>query len=88
MKINITEDDSKGFIVEFDGADRSIADLIKNKLSDKKEVKFVTVVKDHPEVANPKLVVKAGKNPKALIEKAIDEIQGELKEFEGMLPKK
>ncbi len=88
MKINVTEDDKKGLIVEFDGADRSIADLIKSKLDKEKEVDFVTVMKEHPEVGKPKLIIKSSKNPRTLISKAIGELQDELDEFEKMLPKK
>ena len=33
MKVNIIEDEAKSFVVEFEGVDRGIAELIKEKLS-------------------------------------------------------
>lgn len=88
MKVNIIKDDPKDFVVEFEGADRGLAELIKSKLLESKDVDFAAVVKEHPELGWPRLVVKTSKNAKTLIAKAIDEVQEEVEEFAKQIPKK
>ena len=88
IKVNVIEDEGKSFIAELVGADRSLADLIKEKLSENKDVEFSSVEKDHPETGDPRLVVKASKNPKGLVLKAIESLEDEIKDLEGEIPKK
>jgi DNA-directed RNA polymerase subunit L len=88
MKLNITEDGKKGATVEFIDVDKGIADLIKAKLMQNKDVDFVGVVKEHFEVSNPKLVIKTDKNARTLILKAAEELEDELKELSAQVPKK
>ena len=54
MKLNFLEDDPKSIVVEFVDADRSIPEMIKSKLIDNKDVEFVGVVKEHPDIAKAK----------------------------------
>ena len=86
MELEIIEDEPKSIILEFRGADRGIADVIKDRLLLNKDVEFAGVVKEHPEIGMPRLVVKAGK-PKAAVLKAVEEVQAEMKEFASQLPK-
>jgi len=88
MQVKIVEDESKSLVIEFEGADRSLVELIKEKLEDSKDVEFSSVEKDHPEVGVPRLVVKSSKNAKALVIKAIEQIEDELKELAAEIPKK
>ncbi len=88
MKLNITEDAKKGMTLEFIDADRGIADLIKGKLMENKDIEFVGVVKEHFEVSNPKLVIKTSKNARSLVQKAIEELEDDLKELSSQVPKK
>jgi DNA-directed RNA polymerase subunit L len=88
IKVNVIEDESKSFVAELEGADRSIAEMIKERLSDSKDVEFTSVEKDHPETGSPRLVVKSTKNARGLVVKAIEELQDELKELAGEIPKK
>ncbi len=88
IKVNIIEDESKSFVAELVGADRSVAELIKEKLSENKEVEFSSVEKDHPETGDPRIVVKSSKNAKGLVLKAIEQAEEELKDIEGEIPKK
>ena len=88
IKVNIIEDESKSFVAELVGADRSIAELIKEKLSGSKDVEFSSVEKDHPETGSPRLIVKSSKNAKGLVLKAIDSLEDELKEIAAEIPKK
>lgn len=88
IKVNIIEDESKSFVAELVGADRSVAELIKEKLSGNKDVEFSSVEKDHPETGDPRLVVKSSKSARGLVVKAIEEVEEELKDIAGEIPKK
>lgn len=88
MKLNFVEDSGKSLIVEFIDVDRSVAELIKSKLIDNKDVEFVGVVREHPDIDISKLIVKSNKNAKTLVEKALDDIQDDMKELAANLPKK
>ncbi len=88
MKIKILEDNAENLTIEFEDVDRAIPDLICGKLQENEDVSFAAVVKEHPEVSKPKLVVKAKKNAKKLVLKAIEEVQEEVKELISQLPKK
>ncbi len=87
MKLNVIESEAKSVIIEFEDADRGIAQLIKDKIIENKDIDFAGVVKEHPEVAMPKLVVK-GDKAKSVVLKAIEEIQDELKAIAAQVPKK
>lgn len=88
MKVEILEDEPKSLILEFDESDRAVAELIKDEIIDNKDVEFAAVVKEHPEVGRPRLVVKASKKPSTIVAKAIENVEAKLKEFESKLPKK
>ncbi len=88
MKLNFIEDEAKSLVVEFIDVDRSLPDMIKAKLLDNKDVEFVGVVKEHPDIERPKLIVKSSKNARSLVLKAIDELEDEIKELSSSLPKK
>ncbi|MDE1856308.1 MAG: hypothetical protein KGH49_03695 [Candidatus Micrarchaeota archaeon] len=88
MAVKIIEDESKSLIVEFEGMDRAIPELIKSKLLESKDVDFVSATKEHPELGWPRLIVKSSKSAKSLVLKAIDEAQEEIKEFASAIPKK
>ncbi len=87
MKLNILEDETKSMIIEFVDADRAIAELIKDKLMEKADVEYAGVVKTHPEVGQPQLVIKSSKNARTLVLKALDEIEDDIKDLQSQLPK-
>lgn len=88
VQVNITEDETKSFAAEFEGTDRGVVDLIREKVAQSKDVEFASVEKDHPEQTKVRLVVKSTKNAKAIISKAIEELQEEVKELSAQIPKK
>jgi len=88
MKLNFVEDEPKSVIVEFVDMDRSIPEMIKSKLIDNKDVEFVGVVKEHPEIERPKLIVKAEKNARTIVIKAVEELEDDMKALAASLPKK
>ncbi len=88
MKLNVVESDAKSIIIEFEEADRGIAELIKDKILENKDIEFAGVVKEHPQVGNPRLIVKAEKNARGIVLKAVESLQDDLKELTSHLPKK
>ena len=86
MEVNVLEDEPKSLILEFDRADRGVAELLKGVLMQNKSVDFVSVVKEHPEIGKPKLVLKAEK-PKALVAKAVEEVEEMLDQVSTKLKK-
>ncbi|MGI0141432.1 MAG: RpoL/Rpb11 RNA polymerase subunit family protein [Candidatus Micrarchaeales archaeon] len=88
MNIKIIEDEPKSLIIEFEGMDRAIPELIKTRLLESKDVDFVSAMKEHPEMGWPRLVVKSSKNAKSLVMKAIEQVQDEMQELKAQIPKK
>lgn len=86
MEVRIIEDEPKSMILEFAEADRGIAELIKDRLINNRDVEFAGVIKEHPEIGMPRLVIKANR-PKSLVLKAVEEVQDEIKEFSSQMPK-
>lgn len=88
MEVNFVEDEAKSLVIEFVGADRSLPDMIKSKLLENKDVDFVGVVKEHPEIARPKIIVKSSKTARTIVAKAVEELQDDVKDLASSLPKK
>ncbi len=88
MKLNIIEEEAKSMIIEFDGTDRAIPELLKDKLMQNKDVEFASVMKTHPEIGQPRLVVKSGKNAKSLVLKALEDVEEDIKELSSQMNKK
>ena len=87
MKLNIIEDEPKSMIIEFVDSDRAVAELIKDKLMGSASVEYAGVVKVHPEIGHPRLVVKSSKSARSLVLKALDEVQDDVKDLASQLPK-
>ncbi|MEM0094403.1 MAG: RpoL/Rpb11 RNA polymerase subunit family protein [Candidatus Micrarchaeaceae archaeon] len=83
MEMTVIEDESGSFVAEVTGMDRGILELVKDKLLSNKSVDFASVVKEHPESAATRLVVKAARNPKGLVAKAVEEVEEDIKEFQN-----
>jgi DNA-directed RNA polymerase subunit L len=88
MKLNFVEDEAKSLIIEFVDVDRSLPEMIKSKMLDDKDVEFVGVVKERPDINTPKLIVKSNKNARSLVLKAVEELQDDIKDLASHLPKK
>ncbi len=88
MKLNFVEDETKSLIIEFIDVDRSLPEMIKSKLLDNKDVEFVGVVKERPDINTPKLIVKSDKNARTLVLKAVEDLEDDIKTLSSHLPKK
>ncbi len=87
MKLNVIEDEPKSMIIEFVDSDRAVAELIKDKLMASSSVEYAGVVKEHPEVGHPRLVVKSSKSARSLVLKAVEDVQEDIKELASQIPK-
>jgi DNA-directed RNA polymerase subunit L len=87
MELKIIEEEPKSIVLEFVNADRGIAELIKDRLMENKDVEFAGVTKEHPEIGMPRLVVKSSRSAKSLVLKAVEEVQEEIKELSSQMPK-
>lgn len=87
VELNIIEDEPKSMIIEFMDSDRAVAELIKDKLMGNASVEYAGVVKEHPDIGHPRLVVKSSKSARSLVLKALEEVQDDIKDLTSQLPK-
>jgi len=74
----------EGMIIESD--DMILISLLSEYLNDKKDVNFAGFVREHPFLANPKLVISA-KNPDKALESAKKEILEDIKSLKNSIKK-
>jgi len=74
----------EGMIIESD--DIILISLLNEYLNDKKDINFSGFVREHPFLANPKLVICA-KNPEKAIEQAKKEILEDIKSLKNSIKK-
>ncbi len=80
MKVDVikNEKDSMEFFIR--GERHTLANLLKEKILEDKDVDFCAYKLEHPSAQDSKMIVK-GKNPKKSIENAIKETVKELDDF-------
>ena len=82
MSVKIIIDEKNEFEAEFPGVDKSLVQLLAERLTADKNVEFAAYKLEHPVVANPKLYVRTKKgDAKTLVIEKIAEVKGELEEF-------
>ena len=87
--MNIIKDEKKEMVIEFGSEDFTIPDLIASELLQNSDVEFAGVEKDHPEIGNPRLVVKTGKKKASdALEKALEDIDENFSDLKKKLSKK
>ncbi len=89
MEIKVIKNEGKELMLEFETKDLTIPDLIAHELLNDNDVTFAGVLKDHPEVGKPMLVVKTNRK-KAVdaVSSAIDMIGESIKEMRAGISKK
>ncbi len=89
MEMKVIKNESKELVVEFVTKDLTIPDLIASELLQNSDVEFAGVEKDHPEIGNPRLVVKTGKKKASdALEKALEDIDENFSDLKKKLSKK
>ncbi|MGB9703579.1 MAG: RpoL/Rpb11 RNA polymerase subunit family protein [Candidatus Micrarchaeia archaeon] len=86
MKPKVVLDEKDKLVVLFENEEPSFLNLVKSELLKQDEVKYASVVKEHPEINNVTFtIVTTNANPKKCLEKALDEIEKEIKEIEKLI---
>lgn len=77
MEIKIIESTKDRAVFELIGADHTLANVLKERISQDKDVSVCAYNVEHPLISNPKFVIEA-KSPKKAIESAIDSLKKDL----------
>lgn len=88
MELKVDAKNDKYWTVELVGEDRSIPNMLVHALHKNQDVEFAACVVEHPLLGNPKIVVRT-KSKKAAdaLEKAVDEVLEQVKEFKTKIKK-
>lgn len=82
MELKNFEDIGKRLIIEFNDETIAFAHMIKDKLWDDPSVKEAAVVREHPYLSKPKILVETSRgSPKTALEKTSEKLLEEAKEF-------
>ena len=87
MKINVKKDEGKELNIEFENPDLTVPDMISKELLTNDSVEFAGVLKDHPEVGKPLLVVKSKKSAKSDLIKALNSIDENFTDLKSQISK-
>ncbi len=88
MKMNILKDESKELEIEFETSDLTIPDLLAAELQKNPDVSFAGVIKEHPNVGYPRLVVKSTKKKAGdILEKALEGLSDEFSKLKDSIKK-
>ncbi len=87
MKINVKKDEGKELQIEFEAPDLTVPDMIAKELLTSDSVEFAGVLKDHPEVGKPLLVVKSKKSAKSDLVKALGNIDEAFTDLKSQISK-
>jgi DNA-directed RNA polymerase subunit L len=82
MEVKILKEGKDELTFELIGADRSLSQLIVEKLNADKGVEFAACKVDHPVLANPVVTLRTGKGkPVDALVKSLKEIHGDISAF-------
>lgn len=82
MELNVVKQDEKRLVIETKGESISFVHMIKDELWKDSSVKEAAAIKEHPYLAQPKILVAVSRGtPKTALEKASDSIAKQAKEF-------
>lgn len=82
MKLEFLVDEKNHIELILNGEDHSFANALREKILEEKGVEFVSVTREHPTAAWPKLVLKTkGRPARELLTDAVKALQKDTKEF-------
>lgn len=89
MKVKVIKKE-KGFLeLVLEGEEHSFPNLLRETLLEDDDVEFASYVIEHPQLGNPKLIVRTkGKSPEAAIKNALEKIEKKASNFKALLKKK
>ena len=84
MNIEKIKEEGDTFLIQINGGTLSFVNLLKEELWNDSNVQEAAAIKDHPYMAEPKLLLKMkGKsNPRTAIGKSIKRVENKLKDFD------
>jgi DNA-directed RNA polymerase subunit L len=89
MKTNVLKNEGKELILEFEGTDSTIAEMLASQLLTESDVSFAGVSRDHPQTGKPTLVIKTSKKkPADVLQSAIEDLEKSFTEMMKGIPKK
>ena len=89
MKTNVLKNEGKELVLEFEGTDSTIAEMLASQLLTESDVSFAGGSRDHPQTGKPTLVIKTSKKkPADALQSAIEELEGSFSEMMKSIPKK
>ena len=89
MKTNVLKNEGKELILEFEGTDSTIAEMLASQLLTESDVSFAGVSRDHPQTGKPTLVIKTSKKkPADALQSAIEALEESFTELMKGIPKK
>lgn len=86
MELKIIEDTKGRVVFEIVGADHTLANILKERISQQKGVTVCSYNVEHPLVSNPKFLIEAD-NAKKAIDAAIDSLKKDNDEFRKLAEK-
>ena len=89
MKLRVIKKDKNFLEVVLEGEEHSFPNLLRETLLEDDDVEFASYVIEHPQLGNPKIIVRTkGKTPEAAIKSALKKIEKKASEFGALLKKK
>ena len=88
MKVEIGAKDDRFIELILKGEEHSFPNALREMILEDNDVEFASYVIEHPEVGNPKLIVRTkNKKPETVIKNAVKKLEKKVKEFESLLKK-
>lgn len=82
MEMKIILSEKNVLEVDLGNADLSLGQLLVEKINANKDVEFAACKKEHPIIANPKIIIRTKKtDPKKILLEAISEVTEEMNKF-------
>jgi len=89
LKLRVIKKDKNFLEVVLEGEEHSFPNLLRETLLEDDDVEFASYVMEHPQLGNPKLIVKTkGRSPESAIKSALKKIEKRASDFEALLKKK
>ena len=89
MKLRVVKKDKNFLEVVLEGEEHSFPNLLRETLLEDGDVEFASYVIEHPQLGNPRLIVRTkGKAPETVIKSALKKIEKKASDFGALLKKK
>jgi len=88
LKVEVAAKDDRFIELILKGEEHSFPNVLREIILEDKDVEFASYVIEHPEVGNPKLVVRTKtKKPETVIRNAIKKLEKRVGDFKSLLKK-